>query len=97
MMQQLKFAEIFSSRRKQLRMTQGEVAAYVGVSNAAVSKWEQGLSYPELTLLPRLATLMDLSIDALLGYNPQLTRKKLMSIMRHLPIDSGMRPSIRCR
>ena len=77
MMQQLKFAEIFSSRRKQLRMTQGEVAAYVGVSNAAVSKWEQGLSYPELTLLPRLATLMDLSIDALLGYNPQLTRKKI--------------------
>lgn len=76
-MQQLKFAEIFSNRRKQLGMTQSEVASYVGVSNAAVSKWEQGLSYPELTLLPRLATLVDLSIDALLGYNPQLTRKKI--------------------
>lgn len=76
-MQGLKFAEIFSSRRKQLGMTQGDVAAYVGVSNAAVSKWEQGLSYPELTLLPRLATLMNLTIDALLGYNPQLTRAKI--------------------
>lgn len=79
-MQGLKFAENFSSRRKQLGMTQGDVAAYVGVSNAAVSKWEQGISYPDLSLLPKLATLLDVTIDALLGYEPQLTRAKIIEL-----------------
>jgi len=76
-MHRLKFAEIFSSRRKQLGMTQADIAAFVGVSSAAVSKWEQGVSYPELTLLPRLATLLNITIDDLLGYNPQLTREAM--------------------
>src|SRR5690606_1804998 len=79
-MQGLKFAQHFTQRRKQLSMTQGDVAAYVGVSSAAVSKWEQGLSYPDLTLLPKLATLLDVTMDALLGYEPQLTRNKIREL-----------------
>jgi len=79
-MQGLKFAQHFTMRRKQLGLTQGDVAAYVGISSAAVSKWEQGLSYPDLTLLPKLATLLDMTIDALLGYEPQLTRNKITEL-----------------
>lgn len=79
-MQGLKFAENFARRRKQLGMTQSDVAAYAGVSSAAVSKWEQGLSYPDLTLLPKLATLLDVTIDALLGYEPQLTKHKILEL-----------------
>lgn len=79
-MHELKFAKQFTLRRKQLGLTQGDVAAYVGVSNAAVSKWEQALSYPDLTLLPKLATLLNMRIDELLGYEPQLTRKRIFEL-----------------
>ncbi len=79
-MKELKFSENFARLRKQYDMTQGDVAAYVGVSNAAVSKWEQGLSYPDLSLLPKLATLLDVTIDELLGYEPQLTSSKIIEV-----------------
>ncbi|MBL4952264.1 helix-turn-helix transcriptional regulator [Neobacillus sp. YIM B02564] len=81
-MRELKFAENFVRLRKQFDMTQGDVAAYVGVSNSAVSKWEQGLSYPDLSLLPKLATLLDVTIDELLGYEPQLTNIRIMEVYR---------------
>ena len=47
--------------------TQEQLAAMVGVSTAAVSKWETGNSYPDITLLPTLAELFNVSLDYLFG------------------------------
>lgn len=58
-------------------LKQEQVAQYIGVSRAAVSKWEKGLSYPDITLLPKLATYFNVSIDALLGYEPQMTKEQI--------------------
>ncbi len=66
-MRHFQFADVFTNRRKQLGVTQEQIADYVGVSRAAVSKWEKGLSYPDITLLPKLATYFNVSIDELLG------------------------------
>lgn len=71
------FAQTILKKRQQLHMTQEEIANYIGVTRAAVSKWEKGLSYPDISLLPKLATLFDTSIDELLGYEPQLTTEKI--------------------
>lgn len=76
----LQFSTIFTTRRKELNVTQEQVAQYIGVSRAAVSKWEKGQSYPDITILPKLATYFNLSIDTLLGYEPQLTNASLRSI-----------------
>jgi transcriptional regulator with XRE-family HTH domain len=81
-MKEFRFADNVTLMRKKLGMTQGDVASYVGVSRAAVSKWEQGLSYPDLSLLPKLATLFDTTIDKLLGYEPQLTTEKITELYR---------------
>ena len=67
-MKEFKFSDNVTFLRKKYGMTQGDVAAYIGVSSAAVSKWEQGLSYPDVSLLPRLASLFHTTIDELLGY-----------------------------
>ena len=46
-------------------MTQEAVAEYVGVSYQAVSKWETGVTLPDIALLPALATLFGVRIDGL--------------------------------
>lgn len=86
------FPLIITKRRKQLNLTQEQVAQYIGVSRAAVSKWEQGLSYPDIVLLPKLAMYFDMSIDDLLGYEPQLTTAAIEKIYERLAKDFTEKP-----
>ena len=76
-MENFQFAQILLMKRQELHLTQEDIAKYVGVTRAAVSKWEKGLSYPDITLLPKLATFFNVSIDTLLGYEPQMTKERI--------------------
>ena len=58
-------------RRKALGMTQQMLAEKLNISFQAISKWEKGISYPDVTLLPMLAAVLNVSIDSLLGYPSQ--------------------------
>ena len=53
--------------RKQNHMTQAALAGQLGITDKAVSKWERELSYPDLSLFPRLADLLGVSADELLA------------------------------
>ncbi len=57
--------------RKQLRLTQDQLAEKLGVTAQAVSKWENDQSCPDITMLPRLAEIFGISVDALLGVENQ--------------------------
>lgn len=46
------FAEFISQKRKAMGLTQKELAGRLFVSDTAVSKWERGISYPDITLIP---------------------------------------------
>lgn len=52
----LKIAENIYRRRKEKNITQEELAGFMMVTKASVSKWESGQSYPDILLLPKLAT-----------------------------------------
>ena len=65
------FAEIIARYRKELGLTQEGLAQKLGVTNQAVSKWESGQSCPDIALLPKLADLFGISIDALFGREPK--------------------------
>lgn len=55
--------------RKENKLTQEQLAEKIGVSFQAVSKWENGIALPDITLLPKLAQLFGISIDKLFSYN----------------------------
>lgn len=56
-----------SSLRKEKNFTQKDLAEKLHVSDKAVSKWERGLNYPDLTLLPVIANVLETSVTELLG------------------------------
>ena len=60
-----------SFHRKRLGLTQDQLAERLGVTAQAVSKWENDLSCPDIAMLPKLASLFGISIDALLGSEPE--------------------------
>ena len=65
-MNQKHFGLIITKLRKQHRMTQEKLAQKLNVSSKAVSKWETGMGYPEITLLPKIAAVLGVSVDFLL-------------------------------
>ena len=64
----LNFSENIIKLRHKKGITQEELADFVGVTKASVSKWETKQSLPDIMLLPRLAAYFDVTVDELLGY-----------------------------
>ncbi len=64
-----KIGKLIAQRRKNLGYTQDEFGEIIGVSGKAVSKWERGLSTPDVSLLNRIAVELKISIAQLLEGN----------------------------
>ena len=62
-------SKTISSYRRQYKLSQEKLAALIGVSSTAVSKWERAVSIPDIDTICRLADLFDISVDKLLGRN----------------------------
>ncbi|MBD5103301.1 MAG: helix-turn-helix transcriptional regulator [Ruminococcaceae bacterium] len=60
--------------RKQMNLTQDELANRLGVTNQAVSKWENDICCPDIQLLPKIAEIFDVSIDSLFGNKKALKK-----------------------
>lgn len=58
---------VIAERRRAKNMTQMELADALNISYQAVSNWERGVSMPDISKLPELAELLEVSIDELLG------------------------------
>lgn len=65
-----------SRERRRAGITQEALAAHLGVSKAAVSKWELGQSLPDVSLLPRIAAYFSLSLDELFDWRDELTQEE---------------------
>ena len=83
-MNEINIAAILSRKRRDRGLTQDDLAAHMGVSKASVSKWETGQSYPDITLLPKLAAYFDLTIDELVDYHPQLDKAAIRTLYHEL-------------
>lgn len=69
----LKIAEL----RKEKGIGQQELAENLGVSFQSVSKWETGITMPDITLLPEISKYFDVTVDEILGLKPIKQQKYL--------------------
>lgn len=66
----IKIAENLQMLRKEKGITQEQLADIFGITNQSISKWELGLSCPDITMLPKIAEFFSVTIDELIGYKP---------------------------
>ena len=62
---EIKISEVIRQRRRTMDISQETLADHLGVSVQAVSKWETNASYPDITLLPKIAEYLKTDINAL--------------------------------
>ncbi len=86
-MKEINIAKVLVKKRKEKGITQDELANYIGVTKASVSKWETEQSYPDVTFLPMLASYFNISVDELIDYKPQMTREDIQKLYRKLSSD----------
>ena len=87
-------SEVIRRKRKELEMTQEQVAQRLGVSAPAVNKWEKGSSYPDITLLPPLARLLETDVNTLLCFREELSEEEIGQIcneMTKLICEEGLK------
>ena len=80
----MKINEIIREKRKALSLTQEQIADFLGVSTPAVSKWEKGAAYPDITLLPALARLLKTDLNTLLSFQEDLTDIEIENFVNDL-------------
>ena len=66
-MNTLKTGALIAAARKEQNLTQSDLAAALHVSTQAVSKWERGLNFPDITLLEPLGQLLGLTVAELMA------------------------------
>ena len=59
--------------RTQKKMTQEELAELLGTTSKSISRWEQSLTYPDISLLPFIANIFEITVDELLGNKQEQT------------------------
>ena len=77
----LNIAETLRSLRRDMEVTQEELANAMGVTAQAVSKWERGEGYPDITLLPDIAAYFRVTLDTLCGIDEQKKQRKIHDIL----------------
>lgn len=91
-MKEIHIARALVRKRKEKGITQEELARYIGVTKASVSKWETGQSYPDISLLPQLAAYFNISVDELIGYEAQMTKEDMKKLYHRLSADFAAMP-----
>ena len=71
------FGQRFQRLRKAKKLTQEEIATKVNLTPQSISKWETDLSAPDIMLLPKLAKILDVSLEELLTGEKKVETKVL--------------------
>lgn len=92
----MNISDTIRTYRKELGMTQEQMANQLGVSAPAVNKWENGISYPDISMLAPLARLLKIDINELLSFEEELSEQEVAAFIRQLSeniMSDGMEKS----
>lgn len=82
--------EMICTLRKEKGMTQKDLADKMNVTDKAVSKWERNLSCPDVNSIPKLAQILDTSVEELLNAQPKKENNKIDDIVNIALIGVGL-------
>lgn len=85
----LKLGENIKKFRSKQELTQEQLADIIGVSAQAVSRWENGTTFPDITLLPTIASYFDVTLDELIGMDNFKSGEQLKELLSQLEENSS--------
>lgn len=80
-MENKNIGSIISTLRKEKNMTQSDLAEKMNVTDKAVSKWERNLSCPDISSIPKLSEILDVSVEKLLNTQTKYNSSKMEDII----------------
>ncbi len=78
----LPISTVIRKLRRERNITQEEIAQALGVTYQSVSRWENGLAYPDMELIPKIARLFHISTDVLFGTDLESVEEKIATHTR---------------
>lgn len=89
----MNIGEVIKSKRQKKNITQTELAELLKVTPQAVSRWEMGVSYPDIAMVPKISEVLQVTADELLGiktrenndYDSVLNQDQVDSIFDYIP------------
>ena len=83
----MELGNVIKKMRFNANLTQEQLSEKLGISPQSVSKWENGISMPDIALLPEIAEVFGVSIDELFGLNEP---EKLRRIENRLEFEEAL-------
>lgn len=91
---EIRICENIRRLRKEKNYTQETLANMLSITPQSVSKWERGEGYPDITMLPSIASCLGVSIDVLLGNDQMIAEERIQNYIseyKKMVIDEKMR------
>ena len=83
----MKIGEKIAKARKEINLTQDQLAELLEVTRQTISKWESDVAFPETAKIARLAEMLKVSCDYLLRDNKAVTAKVSMQSSNSYDVD----------
>lgn len=80
----MRIGEVIRKYRKEIGLTQEEMANRLGITTPAVNKWENANSNPDIELLAPIARLLHISLDTLMSFREELTAAEIAGFICEL-------------
>ena len=81
----MNIGEVIKDRRQKRNLTQAELAGLLNVTPQAVSRWEVGVSFPDITMIPELSEVLKVTADELFGIG--LTCGQVGAVLHQSQVD----------
>src|SRR5699024_3404485 len=76
----IQISKTIKQERLRRGMTQEALAEYLNTTKTTISKWENATLYPDITALPKLAKVFNISVDDLLNYSTTMTDEEIKKV-----------------
>jgi len=92
---QVYFGKNIKRLRREMGLTQEQLATRLNVSFQTISNWERDENWPDLSVLPMLAEMFGVKIDDLLGVNQAENERRIQELITHYENPTELIPSVR--